>query len=136
MANEITVSISGQIAIGTSPYNLAGEVFPGGQAFYDSSTSLADKVVKSIPTSDTNLTALLPNTSTIEGFLYVKNLDSTNYVKLGPTAAAAIVPMIRLNPGKVALIPLEPGLTLRAQANTAACKCDIRLYSGNGAAGA
>lgn len=136
MAAEIKVSMSGSIAIGTSPYNIKGELFPAGTTSYDSSTALADKVVKSIPTSDTSLTALLPNTATIEGVLYVKNLDATNYVKFGPTSGGAIVPMVRVNPGKAAFIPLEPGLTLRAQANVGACKCDIRLYAGNGSAGA
>lgn len=136
MAGEITISLSGQISIGSAPYAVTGEVIPNGQVAYDSSTSLADKVIKSVTTSDVSLTALLVNTATIEGLLYIKNLDSTNYVTLGPTSGGAIVPMVRLNPGKVALIPLVPGLTLRCQANTAACKCDIRLYAGNSTSGA
>lgn len=135
MAGEITVNLSGQVAIGTSPYNIS-EQLPSGQISFDSSTALADKVVKSVSTSDTNMTALLVNTATIEGLLYMKNLDATNYVKIGPTSAGAIVPMVRLRPGKVALIPLEPGLTLRAQANTAACLVEFRLYAGNSTSGA
>lgn len=136
MAGEISVNLSGQISLGSSPYNITGEVFPPGPVAYDSSVSLADKVIKSVSTSDVSLTALLVNTATIEGLLYIKNLDPTNYVKIGPTSGGAIVPFARINPGKAALIPLEPGLTLRIQANSSACKCDIRLYAGNGSAGA
>lgn len=135
MAGEITINFSGQVSIGTAPYNIL-EQLPAGQISYDSSTSLADKVVKSIATSDTSMTALLPNTDNIEGLLYVKNLDATNYITIGPDAAGAIVPFARINPGRIALIPLFPTVTLRAQANTAACKVEFRLYAGNSTSGA
>lgn len=134
MAGEITGNLNLNLAIGTAPYNVSD--ISNVALTYDSSTSLADKVVKSCSTSDTSLTALFVNTATIEGLLYVKNLDNTNYVTLGPTSGGAIVPMVRLNAGKAALIPLVPGLTLRAQANTAACKVEFKLFAGNSTSGA
>lgn len=136
MASEITVNLSGTISRGTAPYNITGEIFPSGSVSFDSSTTLRDCIIKSIATSDTSLTALLPNTDNAEGLLYIKNLDQTNYVTFGPDSGGSIVPMVRLNPGKVALIPLYPTVTLRAQANTGACICDIRLYAGNSTSGA
>lgn len=136
MSGEITVNISGQIALGTAPYNISGEIFPAGQVSFDASVTLSDKIIKSIPTSDTDLTALLPNTDNIEGLMYIKNLDPTNYVKWGPTSGGAIVPASRIRPGKIAIIPLEPGIAQRIQANTAACICDIRVYAGSGSSGA
>lgn len=135
MAGEITVSLTGQLT-GTALAGEAGEAFPPGQLSYDSSTPLADKGTRLCTTSDVSLTTLFVNTATIEGLLWIKNLDATNYVKLGPTSGGAIVPMIRLRAGKVALIPLEPGLTLRVQANTASCQVAFRLYAGSGSSGA
>ena len=55
-------------------------------------------------------------------FMQVTNLDPSNYVRLGPESAGAMVPLARLVPGDSTQIPLEPGVTLRAQANTAPVK--------------
>ncbi|MES2788123.1 MAG: hypothetical protein V4719_00780 [Planctomycetota bacterium] len=51
-----------------------------------------------------------------------RNLDATNYVDIGPESAGAMVSLIRLKPGEACLLPLKPGVVLRAQANTAAIK--------------
>ena len=73
----------------------------------------------SITTSDTVLTI---NVTTL-GWAYIQNLDATNYVTFGPTAAGALVPCLRLKPNEPAqLVRLVPGVTYRMQANTATCK--------------
>src|SRR6185369_12569200 len=122
MSNEITVNLSGRVAIGTSPYDMTGEAFPPQSGGFDASVSLLDAGTLVLTTGDTNLTALFPNTATIDGVLFIKNLDPTNYVQIGPTVAGAIAPLSRLNPGKWLYVPLEPGLTLRGKAHTASCK--------------
>ncbi|SFH96726.1 hypothetical protein [Planctomicrobium piriforme] len=56
------------------------------------------------------------------------NLDGTNYVDIGPESGGAMVPMVRLKPGECHAFRLKPGITLRGQANTAACKVQFRFY--------
>jgi hypothetical protein len=62
------------------------------------------------------------------GWCILRNLDTTHFVKWGPTNAGAIEPIGRLEPGEVAVFRLEPGVVLRAQADTAACKVECRIY--------
>lgn len=136
MAGEITVNIAGTISIGTAPYNVSGEAFPTQQLSFDSSTSLSDKVIRSCTTSDVSLTALLPNTDNIEGLMYMKNLDNTNYIVIGPDSGGAIIPFARINPGRAMIVPLYPTVTLRIQANTASVKAEFRVFAGNSTSGA
>lgn len=61
------------------------------------------------------------------GYAYFRNLDTTNYVEIGPTSGGALVPFLRLAPGKEATLPLTPSVALRGQANTAACNVLIAV---------
>lgn len=62
------------------------------------------------------------------GILTLRNLDDTNYVTYGPESGGSMVPIGRLNPGgEPQMLRLEPGITLRMQANTAACDVDVGL---------
>jgi len=59
------------------------------------------------------------------GYVYIKNLDSTNYVEVGITSpVSASNAMITLKPGEFALFPTRLE-TIYAKANTAACNVDI-----------
>lgn len=60
-----------------------------------------------------------------EYWLFIRNLDATNYVQLG---FATGVYGIRLRAGDFMLIPLEPGTTIYALANTAACNVQYLVY--------
>ncbi len=65
------------------------------------------------------------------GYLFLRNLDATNYLEYGPESAgsgAAMVILGKLKPGEPALLRLSPGVVMRAKANTAAVKLDIRLF--------
>lgn len=62
------------------------------------------------------------------GWIYLKNLDSANYVQWGPKSAGAMVAIGRLKAGEWAFFRLEPGVTLRWVANTAAVKVQVKLY--------
>lgn len=63
-----------------------------------------------------------------EGYIYLKNLDGTNYVTWGPEATGAMVVMGKLKPGEFTWFRVAPTVIMRAQADTAAVKLDVRLY--------
>lgn len=64
-----------------------------------------------------------------EGWLYLENLDSTNYVTWGASATTPTMASIgRLEAGEYAWFRMEPSTTLRMQANTAACEVYYQLY--------
>lgn len=60
-----------------------------------------------------------------EGYVFLKNLDGTNYVQWG---FATGVYGGRLKANEVALFRLEPGTTLYLKADTAACLVQINAY--------
>ena len=64
---------------------------------------------------------------TTEGLLVLQNLDSTNYVTWGPDSSG-MVAIGRIEAGEFAFIRMEPGQTLRWQANTAACNVKMMLF--------
>jgi hypothetical protein len=121
MANEIQPTFSLSVTNGTFKDAVASETLLISQA-------LAGKwdTVISIPTSDT---ALSPANITTMGWLYLKNLDATNFLSYGPTSGGAIVKLGRIKPGEHAWLRLEPGITLRMQADTAAVKVQVKLYN-------
>lgn len=66
---------------------------------------------------------------TVNGWVMMKNLDPTNYVTYGPKSAGAMVPYGRLKPNEGwQAVRLEPGVTHRWQANTAACKVQVKAF--------
>lgn len=81
--------------------------------------------VVSVGTAEEDLTT--GDISTL-GWVYLRNMDTTNYVTLGPKSGGAMVAFGRLKAGEVAVLRLEPGITLRWQANTAAVKVLVKLY--------
>lgn len=60
-----------------------------------------------------------------EGWIILKNLDTTNYVQWG---FATTVYGGRIAPASFAIFQAEPNLTLYLKANTAACKMQIKGY--------
>lgn len=59
------------------------------------------------------------------GFVYLENLDDTNYIEFGPDSTG-MVTLGRLLPGEQCVLRLAPtGVTLIAQANTASCKMRV-----------
>lgn len=60
---------------------------------------------------------------------YLKNLDATNYVDIGPTTAGAMLGMVRLLAGEQCVFPILPGTVIRAQANTAAVNLLVNVYA-------
>lgn len=67
------------------------------------------------------------------GWCLVENLDTTNYVDIGPDSSG-MVEMLRIYPGMVQLLYLYPNVTLKAKANTAEVALLIRALN-NGTLG-
>lgn len=65
---------------------------------------------------------------TTEGYLYLKNVDPTNYVTYGPEDTGSMVVMGKLKPGEFAWFRVAPTVVMRAQADTADVQLDVRLY--------
>jgi hypothetical protein len=59
------------------------------------------------------------------GWCFIQNLDATNYVRIG---FATTVYGIRLEAGEFAMFRLNPGATIYAIANTAACKVLFKVF--------
>lgn len=59
------------------------------------------------------------------GVSYLRNLDSTNYVEIGVDVAASFYPLLRLNAGEGYPLRFAQGITMYAQANTAAVDLEI-----------
>ena len=62
------------------------------------------------------------------GVFVLQNLDSTNYVEVGPDNSGTMVPLMRLKAGEVATFRSKPGITIKAQANTASVKLLVIAY--------
>lgn len=60
--------------------------------------------------------------------VWFKNMDTTNFIDIGPTAAGVIVPSLRLAPGAERWMTLTPGQTWRTQADTASVRLWIIAY--------
>lgn len=63
------------------------------------------------------------------GLVAIQNLDTTNYIEFGPTSGGAMVVCGKVQPGKIALFELGASVSLRAKANTAACKVLIKGFN-------
>jgi hypothetical protein len=53
---------------------------------------------------------------TVPGYIYVRNLDGTNYVQLGPKDSGAMIPFLKLKAGEQALFRLDGSVTIRGKA--------------------
>ncbi len=63
-----------------------------------------------------------------EGVTYLRNLDATNFVQFGPEDTGAMRIIGKLKPGEFAFFRMAPSVVLRAKADTAAVKLDVRVY--------
>lgn len=64
-----------------------------------------------------------------EGWCYLKNLDTTNFVEWGKKDGSNNMQAIgKLKAGEFAWFRFDPGATLRMQANTAACNVFIKVF--------
>jgi hypothetical protein len=116
MANEITVSIRFDVANG----NYDPGTINASNLQFDQAAVGAAEGVQEIGTSEESLST--GDLSTY-GWLYLRNLDDTNYVQVGFSTG---VYGIRLEPGEPAVFRTEPTATVYLLANTAACNVQYR----------
>jgi hypothetical protein len=118
MANEIT--ITQKLSVSNGGY---AATFDSGSLKRDQAAIGAHAPVISVGTSEETISA--GDVSTL-GYVAFKNLDAANYVDIGPDSTG-LVGFIRLEPGDCAIFRLKPGITIKAQANTAAVKLQMLL---------
>ena len=72
----------------------------------------------------TGATGTLVNTTalTSEGWCFLKNLDSANFVTWGPLVAATFHPVGKLKPGESCVFRLDPAKVFHVKGDTAACR--------------
>ena len=119
MANEIQTTLN--VAVVNGNFR---QTFAPGTIQITQTAQGAHSPVVSVGTSEEDLS--VGDISTL-GVLCLRNLDSANYVQWGPKSGGAMVAVGRLKAGEVAYIRLEPGITLRWIANTAAVKVQVML---------
>lgn len=121
MANEIQASFNLRIndASGVQYFG-----FSTGQTLFDQAAS-GGPSPGYITVGTSEESTAFPELTT-EGWLFLKNLDSTNYVQFGFSTG---VYGIRLKALQWAWMPLEPSLTLYMKANTASCKCLVHGFN-------
>lgn len=114
MANEIRTNARFQVINGdySDSLNFSNKL-------YDQAAIGAHKPIIIVGTSEEVLSL---GDIVTPGACIFHNLDTTNYVDIGPTSGGALVPMIRLKPDQYAILWLTPTVVLRAQANTANVK--------------
>ena len=62
-----------------------------------------------------------------EGVGVIKNLDTTNFVEVGPESGGVIVPLLKFKPGEGFPLRLSPGQVYRARADTGVCKLLVHI---------
>lgn len=120
MSNEIRIGYSWQIANGNYQDQLAGNLS------LTQTTQGAAAGVMAVPTTAGGTVLPLGSVST-PGWIYMQNLDGTNYVQFGPTSGGAIVVCGKMKAGEIAIFRADSGVTLRLIANTATCNVQYEL---------
>lgn len=117
MANEITVTTGITVRKGNLLFNEQSSSLTFDQ------TGVGGPTPGMLNVGTTEESTAFPEL-TNEGWVYMRNLDLTNYVQWG---FATGVYGGRMHAGEPALFRLEPGLTLYLKANTAAC--NVLVYA-------
>lgn len=123
MANEIKITSAIEVENGNLKFPRHG----GGQPLSFDQATLGGPYPGTIEIGTAEEVVSLSELTTL-GWAKFINLDNTNYVTWGPESGGAMVPIGRMEPGEPAQFRIEPGITLRMQANTAACKVMILVF--------
>jgi hypothetical protein len=121
MANELSIMIS---ARGSKSY---WEEQVGHSVQVTMTTGSSHKATASIGTSEEALS--FGDLASGEGFMYLRNLDATNFITYGPVSGGSMVGIGKLLPGEENLLRLIPGTTVRAKADTDACLLQFCVFA-------
>jgi len=122
MADELKVTISAALTNGSGAGAYKETISPGQQAITQDTVGGYAAVVN-VGTSEEDLA--IGDVGTL-GWLFLTNLDGTNYVTYG-AKDTTMKAFGRLEAGETHALRLEPGITLRWQANTASVKVKVLL---------
>lgn len=120
MANEIQITLVVNVTNG----NFRDNINPGSMSITQSAIGMAS----GIQAVGTSAEAIVTTDVTNLGWGYFKNLDSTNFVLIGPDDGGTMKDFGKLLAGEACLIPLKPGITIKAKADTATCKLEYKIY--------
>lgn len=119
MADELKVTIQAQYVKGLLKENYA----PGAIAITQAVMGLHGTLV-SVGTSEEDMPV---GDIATNGWLFLLNLDGSNYVTYGPKDTT-MTPFGRIKPGEPAAIRIEPGVVVRWVANTAPVKLKMLFF--------
>ena len=127
MANEFTVRLNGSLVNGELVESFGSGIISGSisRNFNQTAAGVHSTVVTVGQAAEEDMPV---GDVTTEGFLYLKNLDDTNYVIYGPKSGGVRISFGRIKPGEEHWIRLEPGVVLRWQANVADVKVQMKLF--------
>lgn len=120
MADELSVNIQARLSL--SP--LLEMITPGQITVDVAATGLAAGI-QNIGTSEETITTTEVGTL---GWAFFQNLDSTNFVKIGADSGGSLVPFVKLKAGEYCILRLMTGITIKAQADTAACELLYKIF--------
>ena len=132
MANEISLAIRCSVinpAASTSQFSLQA-LFDSGTLGITQTTAAVFQDTVTVATSEQDI-ALPTNskfTAALQGMFCAVNLDTTNFVKLGPKSGT-MVEMVRLYPRVPVAIMVAPSVVLRWIADTAACSVQFVWFA-------
>jgi len=118
MANEIQLNVSVRVENG----NMLEVIQPGVKSIDQAAVGGPAPGYVTIGTTEESVT--LTEISTL-GYCFLQNLSATNFVEWGFSTA---VYGGRLKAGEIAVLRLNPGAALFMRANTAACKCLVKVF--------
>jgi hypothetical protein len=121
MADEITMTVALALTNGALKEGLA----PGAQKL-DQAVALSHAPTLIIGTSEEAIPA--GDVATL-GWVIIQNLDGANYVDYGPDSGGSMVGFGRLEAGETQAFRLKPGITWKAQADTAPVKVKMVLLN-------
>lgn len=111
MSDEITISCSLKLANGDLKESRSAS-----NIYVDQTTQKSIGGVQSIGTTEEAVTV---GDLTAAGFIYIRNLDATNYVEIGVKPGLTFYPVAQLEVGDPpAIFKVASGVTLYARANT------------------
>lgn len=119
MSNTISLSISASVALS------GGGAITGSGS--NSITQSGTDNIGNVQNIGTTTEALVLGDVTTIGYLFVKNLDATNYVEFDLNTPVAGTAFAKLLPGESMLVPTRQ-TTIYGKANTAACDCLVVAY--------
>jgi hypothetical protein len=119
MSNTITLSVSASVALA------GGGAISGSGA--NSITQSGTDNIGSVQNIGATTEQLVIGDVTTIGYLFVKNLDATNYVEFDLNTPVAGTAFAKLLPGESMLLPTRQ-TTIYAKANTAACDCLVIAF--------